>query len=97
MSDDRRSVRFFVSGIVQGVGYRHFARHAALRLGLTGYVKNLNDGRVEVYAEGPRTAIAALRQELERGPLGASVTGVEEVKVKHNPGSHVSFSIEYDD
>ena len=47
--------RWFVRGRVQGVGYRYFAQHAASSLGLAGYARNLDDGRVEVYAAGPET------------------------------------------
>ena len=48
--------KFFVGGEVQGVGYRFFAQRAAARHQVTGYVKNLDDGRVEVLAEGPAFA-----------------------------------------
>ena len=70
--------RYYVSGMVQGVGYRYFARGAAGRLGLAGYVKNLRDGRVEIYAVGPAKALAALRAALEAGPGGAVVSSVSE-------------------
>ena len=50
VGDERIAKRFFASGLVQGVGYRFFARRAAERLGVAGYAKNLRDGRVEVYA-----------------------------------------------
>ena len=56
--------------MVQGVGYRYFARGAAERLGVAGYVKNLRDGRMEVYAAGPAKVLAALRTRIERGPGG---------------------------
>jgi len=46
----KQARRYFVSGLVQGVGYRYFTQDAADRLRLTGYVRNLRDGRVEVYA-----------------------------------------------
>jgi len=64
---------------VQGVGYRYFAQRAAAELGLTGYARNLDDGRVEVYAAGP--AGKALRNWVAcyiRGPRWADVRGVEE-------------------
>ena len=67
-----------MSGSVQGVGYRFFAVRAAQRLGLAGFVRNLNDGRVEVYAIGASRELDDLRQELERGPRAASVSGVAE-------------------
>jgi acylphosphatase len=69
--------RFLVSGMVQGVGYRFFAQRAAGRIGVAGYVKNLHDGRVEVYAIGRAAQLAALHAELERGPRMASVERVQ--------------------
>jgi acylphosphatase len=70
--------RWFVRGRVQGVGFRYFAQRAAVALGLAGYTRNLDDGRVEVYAAGPAPAIAELAGILRRGPRWADVRGVEE-------------------
>lgn len=81
MSDARQSKRYLVSGMVQGVGYRYFAMRGAQRLGLSGYAKNLPDGRVEVYACGEGAKLAEFRMELERGPQSASVSGVTEEEV----------------
>jgi acylphosphatase len=79
VSDSIVARLFIISGSVQGVGYRYFARSAAQQLGVSGYAKNLRDGRVEVYAVGPEEAVAALRAELERGPRFACVAGIEEL------------------
>jgi acylphosphatase len=68
--------QYLVSGRVQGVGFRHFARGEAMRLGLLGYAANLPDGRVEVVAEGGEPALDAFAQSLGRGPSAARVTGV---------------------
>ncbi|HEY8550407.1 MAG TPA: acylphosphatase [Vicinamibacterales bacterium] len=65
--------RYLVSGRVQGVGFRFFAQDAALREGVAGYVRNLPDGRVEVFAEGELEAIARLERALWNGPPGARV------------------------
>jgi acylphosphatase len=70
--------RWYVRGRVQGVGYRNFAQRSAQALGLTGYARNLDDGRVEVYAAGPADKIAELTPLLHRGPRWADVRGVEE-------------------
>ncbi|MGD0498541.1 MAG: acylphosphatase [Bryobacteraceae bacterium] len=70
--------RWFVRGRVQGVGYRYFAQHAASALGLTGYARNLDDGRVEVYAAGPEDKLSEMAGWLHRGPRWADVRGVEE-------------------
>ncbi|HEX9207489.1 MAG TPA: acylphosphatase [Steroidobacteraceae bacterium] len=68
--------RCFVSGRVQGVFYRASARQHAARLGVTGYARNLSDGRVEVLACGEAAAVEALCAWLRQGPPAASVTQV---------------------
>jgi acylphosphatase len=88
--------RYFVSGIVQGVGFRYFIRQAAQRLGIAGYARNLRDGRVEVYAIAPAAALEAFRAELKRGPRGAMVSGVSEEDVGIDPEYAHDFSIERD-
>jgi len=70
--------RWFVRGRVQGVGYRWFAQRAAESLSLTGYARNLDDGRVEVYAVGPAAKLEKLAALLYTGPRWADVRGVEE-------------------
>jgi acylphosphatase len=95
MSDARQSKRFLVGGMVQGVGYRYFAMRAARRLGLSGYAKNLADGRVEVYAYGEASKLAELRGELERGPQSASVSGVTEEEVPPKAEFLTGFSIDW--
>ena len=96
MQEEQRAKRYYVTGIVQGVGYRFFAHRAALRLDLAGYVKNLRDGRVEVYAIGPAGALTTLRVELERGPRGASVSEVREIEAPVEGRFAEGFTIEYD-
>jgi acylphosphatase len=72
------SLRAFVHGRVQGVGFRFFVERHAGSLGLTGYTRNLSDGMtVEVVAEGPRQALEALLTELRRGPRMAFVERVD--------------------
>ena len=66
----------FISGIVQGVGYRYFAIRKASNYGLKGFVKNLIDGRVEVVAEGERGLIEEFIKDLRHGPISAHVTDV---------------------
>jgi acylphosphatase len=70
--------RWLVHGRVQGVGFRYFVERAAQQLGLTGYARNLDDGRVEVYAAGAPQKIAELAGLLRLGPRWADVRGVEE-------------------
>ena len=69
--------RFYVSGIVQGVGFRFFARRQATLLGVGGYARNLADGRVEVYAVGSAEQLQSFGAAIARGPNVASVERVE--------------------
>ena len=69
--------RYLVSGRVQGVGFRFFAEAVALREGLHGWVRNLQDGRVEALAEGESEAIERFEQAMHHGPPGARVERVE--------------------
>jgi acylphosphatase len=86
--------RFYVSGSVQGVGYRFFAQRAANTLGVRGYVKNLFDGRVEVYAIAAQEILALFREQLKRGPRFASVDEVAEEEAEMLPQYADEFSIE---
>jgi acylphosphatase len=70
--------RYLVSGEVQGVGYRYFAQKHALELGLSGYARNLDDGRVEVLAAGPERKLSEFAGRLRQGPAWSDVRGVEE-------------------
>ena len=94
---ETQAKRFLVSGRVQGVGFRFFVEQQAGTLGICGYVKNLFDGRVEVYAIGNAEQMAALRTALNRGPRMAQVHRVdeqdEEILRKYTAG----FFIESDD
>ena len=78
MAAQEAARRWFVRGRVQGVGYRYFAQRAAESLGLSGYARNLDDGRVEVYAAGPEKKLSELAGMLHRGPRWADVRGVDE-------------------
>jgi len=66
-----------IIGRVQGVGYRFFAEDVARRLNINGYVKNLYDGSVEVYAEAEKEILEQFIEELERGPGLSRVDKVE--------------------
>lgn len=90
----RQAARYFVSGLVQGVGYRFFARRLAEQLHLTGFAKNLRDGRVEVYAIGSAESLAAFREELNRGPQGSMVSSVAEEDAAVDSRFAKIFSIE---
>lgn len=68
---------FVISGVVQGVSYRASAQQKARALDLTGWVRNLPDGRVEALAEGEADALDAFEGWLWEGPSHASVTMVD--------------------
>ena len=76
---DRIRVRVTVSGRVQGVGFRWSTAREAQRLGLAGRAHNLDDGTVEVTAEGEPAAVQALLRWLGHGPAGARVDAVDTV------------------
>lgn len=77
MRTDLVRVRVLIGGRVQGVAYRFFAEKSAARLGVTGWVRNLPDGRVEVLAEGTEPRIATFLARLEAGPALARVDSFE--------------------
>jgi acylphosphatase len=79
-------------GRVQGVNYRVFTQRHAVRLGISGCVRNLRDGSVEVNAEGDRIQLKRLLEILHRGPPGARVDAVETAWVEHT-GEYRSFSV----
>ena len=93
MPSDRIARRLFISGEVQGVGYRYFAQRSSARHQVKGYVKNLPDGRVEVWAEGLSRAVNEFRMDLAAGPAYSNVTGVEELVVEPT-GRFTTFRIE---
>ncbi len=75
--EERGCILCYAAGRVQGVFFRASAEEQAGQLGIEGYAKNCADGRVEVLACGPQTALNALRDWLRRGPPAAEVVSVE--------------------
>jgi acylphosphatase len=84
--------RYLVSGRVQGVGFRYFAQDVANREGLTGYVRNLPNGSVEVTAEGDDESLRRFEAALWRGPSHARVENVE-VEATAPTGHHSGFIV----
>jgi acylphosphatase len=78
--------RFFISGRVQGVGFRWFTRDIAMREGVKGWVRNLLDGRVEALVEGESDSVTRVERALRAGPRGARVQRV--VVEDEDPGGH---------
>lgn len=85
--------KYLISGEVQGVGYRYFAQRVAARHQVVGYVRNLEDGRVEVHAEGTPEAVEAIRHDLAAGPAHSVVEHVEELSLEPTR-SYNAFRIE---
>lgn len=85
-----------ISGRVQGVAYRYFAEKRAVSLSLTGWVRNLYDGRVEVVAEGERANLEVFLAELRKGPRLAQVEDVD-VRWGEPTGEFVAFLIRFFD
>lgn len=83
--------RFLISGRVQGVGYRYFAEHSAHAAGVTGWARNLDDGRVEVHANGTAERLDDFEGRLRMGPRFAEVRSVEssEAAVLELSGFHI--------
>ncbi len=69
--------KIIISGYVQGVGYRYFALSAAHEFALTGWVKNIAHGKVEVYAEGEKSKLDEYIARLKQGPFNSTVTYVD--------------------
>lgn len=74
-----QQLHIFVSGRVQGVGYRRFVRHWARKLGLTGWVQNLPDTRVEAVIHGPQDQMDHLLRICNKGPFMAKVSNIQKV------------------
>ena len=81
-----------IEGRVQGVGYRFFARENALNLGLTGWVRNTNNGNVEGYAEGTKENLEKWLSILQKGPRSSFVTTIRQ-DWKEPQGKFKTFQI----
>jgi acylphosphatase len=90
----RAAAEILIEGRVQGVGFRDYALRRASRLGLHGYVMNLDDGRVRVHAEGARDLVEELARQLASGPPAARVERVQ-VRWLAATGRFTGFDIRY--
>lgn len=73
-----KAKRLRIAGVVQGVGYRAWMTREAVRLGVSGWVRNRGDGTVEALVYGDTAAVEELLRACRRGPVGASVTLIRE-------------------
>jgi acylphosphatase len=78
MSDNLETRRFVITGRVQGVGFRWFVEREAALIGIRGWVRNREDGSVEVMATASREQLHSLRRKLQQGPRAARVDQVQE-------------------
>jgi acylphosphatase len=85
--------KFLISGRVQGVGFRYFVQRSSARHQVRGYVRNLDDGRVEVHAEGGEKAVEEFKKDLAAGPTHSRVGEIEEIVLEPS-GLYPSFRIE---
>lgn len=93
-SDASSAILALIRGRVQGVGFRYEARSQAKALGLTGWIQNLPDGGVELWAEGTVSALDRFQRWLQKGPPGANVESVD-CSIRAARGTYRSFTIEY--
>ncbi|MFA5388414.1 MAG: acylphosphatase [Candidatus Omnitrophota bacterium] len=85
----------FYSGQVQGVGFRYTAQDIAEAFGISGWVKNLRDGRVEIVAEGEEKKVKELLDKIVNGPIGYYIRDVD-ISWEKPSGEFVNFDIRFD-
>ena len=86
------TIKGYVEGRVQGVGFRYFVKNNANQLNVTGYAKNLPDTRVEFVLQGEQAAITSLMQIINRGPSNSSVKTLES-QLQDTDEHYQNFSI----
>ncbi|MCD6454282.1 MAG: acylphosphatase [Candidatus Aminicenantes bacterium] len=86
--------RYYITGIVQGVGFRYFVKRKADLYGIAGWVRNLPDGRVEVFAQGDPEVLNEFEKELWKGPSLARVDNIESHEESPSLNTHI-FEIRF--
>ena len=83
--------RYVVNGRVQGVGYRYYVMREAAALGVSGFARNLPDGRVEVVGEGDDASLVTFEERLREGPSFAEVKDLERAPIapRADQGFHI--------
>ncbi|MBO6585964.1 MAG: acylphosphatase [Gracilimonas sp.] len=84
----------FLSGRVQGVGFRHFTKTKARSIGVKGWVRNLPDGRVEAVFEGDEKLVDQLIEKCKKGPRSAYVQSID-VEEEKSDESYTSFDVKF--
>lgn len=85
--------KLIIRGVVQGVGFRFFAQRSAARHQVKGYVKNLDDGRVEAFIQGAEKYVEAFKHDMAAGPRYSKVEEIEEIVLEPDK-SYSAFRIE---
>ncbi len=89
------AAKIYIEGLVQGIGFRYFAYRKSHECGVQGYVRNMRDGRVEVYAEGDQSCMDRFLRLLRRGPVGARVRGFHVDQMSYT-GNYKEFTVLFD-
>jgi acylphosphatase len=91
---EKRTLKYIVSGRVQGVGFRWFTLNSAQMIGIKGYVKNRANGTVEIVARGTDEQLERFLMDIKKGP---SFSRVDEIKTEVLPDEHLyhRFEITY--
>ncbi len=89
------AAKVYIEGFVQGIGFRQYVYRKSQECGVRGYVRNLRDGRVQVYAEGDQGTMDNFLMLLRRGPVGARVKSMQVLQAPYT-GQYKEFSILFD-
>lgn len=89
-----QQAHIFITGFVQGVGFRQFVKSQAKKVGVTGWVQNTEDGKVEAVLQGDKDAIELLIEKAKKGPDVSEVTDVQVSWEEEEPELHMdSFEV----
>ncbi len=89
-----KRLHLIVSGVVQGVGFRWYTQRIATSLGLTGWVRNLQNGDVEIVVEGKSDIIEMFISELKNGYLGRNISRIKRIEEEYK-GEFSDFRIKF--
>lgn len=78
----KKSIRLYIAGTVQGVFFKSFIKENAEKLGITGFVRSLEDGRVEVFIEGNPEEVRKMIEICKKGPKHSEIKSIEEKEEK---------------
>ena len=94
MTESNKRLHGFISGRVQGVGFRYFTQQIANELAITGGVQNTWDGKVEFVAEGTEEQLSVFKRKVSRGPSSTTITDMKITGMAANGDFH-SFRVKF--